>query len=245
MTEAMNRVQQSLPVYLKLRWVISDKAKLKELLGKLTNLNNGLFRVLPTSESGLNPSQGPLQKLSFDIPFLPNIRKFSEFVGREYLLENLKQEVEEGKPTLNVIVLYGTGGMGKTQLILEYIHQYYKDYSAVFWINAASDQTTILGFTQIMQRLIEYHAQCSADYSHIGRLLGMSGKLDSNGCFAVAKPSDAQHVVGAVKRWFALPENSNWLLVCDNLDGRITGSGGLHKGTILPMLGSMISSNLT
>ena len=44
-------------------------------------------------------------------------------MGREYLLEKLKAEVEEGKQTENTIVLYGTGGMGKTRLALEYIHQ--------------------------------------------------------------------------------------------------------------------------
>ena len=80
------------------------------------------------------------------------------------------------------------------------------------------DQTTILGFTQIMKRLIEHHAQLSEDYSQIGRLLSMTGKLDANGCFAVTQQSDAQHVVNAVKRWFALPQNSNWHLVFDNLD---------------------------
>jgi len=157
-------------------------------------------------------------KLSFDIPRLPNIRKSSEFVGREYLLENLKQEVEEGKHTQNTIVLYETGGMGKTQLALEYIHQHYKEYASVFWINAASDQTTMLGFTQIMQGLIKHHARLSGHISQIGRLLGMTGKRDSNGCFSVTQPSEAQHVVDAVKEWFALPENMNWLLVFDNLD---------------------------
>jgi len=228
MAQAIDRVQQSLPIYLKLRWVISDKAKLEELLGKLTTLNNGLFRVLPTSESSLavhvpaKPPQGSPLKLSFDIPFLPNIniQGYTEFVGREDLLKSLKQQVEEGKNTRNIIVLHGTGGMGKTQLALEYIHQHHKEHSSVFWINAASNQTTILGFTQIMQRLIEHHAQVSGDYDypHISRLLGMGGKLDSNGCFAVAQPSDAQHVVDAVKRWCSWPENTNWLLVFDNLD---------------------------
>jgi len=226
MTQAMDRVQKSSPIYLKLRWVVSDKAKLEELLGKLTTFNNGLFRVLPTSESSvalqvpaISP-QGSQLKLSFDIPFLPNIniRGYSEFVGREDLLKNLKQQVEEGKNTRNIIVLHGTGGMGKTQLALEYIHQHYTDHSSVFWINAASDQTTILGFTQIMQRLIEHHAQLSSDYSHIGRLLGMAGRLDSNGCFTIAQQSEAQHVVNAVKRWCSWPENTNWLLVFDNLD---------------------------
>ena len=130
----------------------------------------------------------------------------------------MKQDVEEGKHAQNTIVLYGTGGMGKTRLALEYIHQNYKDYSSVFWINAASDQTAILGLTQIMQRLIKHHAQLSADYSQIGRLLGMSGKLDANGSFSVTQSSEVQDIADAVKEWFALPENSNWLLVFDNLD---------------------------
>jgi len=214
MTKAIDRVQQSLPMYRKLRWAVSDKAKFDDLLRTLTSLNDGLFQVLPTS----GKSQVSVLKLMFDIPFLPKIRKSSDFVGREYLLENLNQEVQEGKNTQNTIVLYGTGGMGKTQLALKYIHQHYKEYASVFWINAASDQTTMVGFTQIMQRLMKHHARLSGDISQIGRLLGMTGKLDSNGCFSVIQPSEAQHIVDAVKEFFALPENMNWLLVFDNLD---------------------------
>jgi len=216
MTQAMNRVQQSLPIYLKLRWVISDNAKLEELLKKLTSLNNGLFQVLPTSESSL--PQGSTLKLAFDIPFFLNVRKNPNFVGREYFLENLMQEVEGGKDMLNIIVLYGTGGMGKTQLALEYVYQHHKDYSSVFWVNTASVQTTILGFNQIMQQLIQHHLQLSRDIANIGQLLGMAGKLDSTGCFTVTSEPEAQLVVDAVKRWFSAPENTNWLLVFDNLD---------------------------
>jgi len=214
MTEAMDRVQQSLSRYRKFCWVVSDEGKLDDLLRTLTSLNDGLFQVLPTSAK----SQVLTLEFSFDIPFGPNIRKSSKFVGREYLLEGLKQDVE-GKQAQNTIVLYGTGGMGKTQLALEYIHQHYKDHSSVFWINPASNQTTILGFTQIMQRLIlQASWKVSDDYSHIGRLLGMAGKLDSNGSFAATQPSEAQYVVDAVKQWFSLPENTNWLIVFDNLD---------------------------
>ncbi|KAF8418124.1 prion-inhibition and propagation-domain-containing protein [Terfezia claveryi] len=197
MTDAMGRLQQSLSMYRKLRWVVADKAKLDDLLRILTSLNDGLFHVLPTSPGPVYQvkSQVSTLKLLFDIPFLLNVRKSSEFVGREYLIESLKQNVEEGKHTQNTIVLYGTGGMGKTQLALEYIYQHYRDYSSVFWVDATSDQTTILGFTQIMQRLIQHHAEVSEDYSHIGRLLGMAGKLDSNGYFPVTQPSEAQYVV--------------------------------------------------
>jgi len=97
MTQAMNRVQQSLSVYLKLRWVISDNAKLEELLRNLNSLNNGLFQVLPAPESLLaylaNPHryQDSKLKLTFDIPLFLNIRENSGFTGREYLLKNLHQ----------------------------------------------------------------------------------------------------------------------------------------------------------
>ena len=220
MTLAMDRVQQSLPFYLKLRWVILDHAKLAELLKKLASLNDGLFQVLPAVSLALptNSPQGSLLKLSFDIPFSLNVRKNPDFVGREHLVENLKQEVDEGKDVLNIIVLYGTGGMGKTQLALEYVYQNYQDYSSVFLVNTANLQTTILGFTQIMQQLIVHHMRLSEDIANIGRILGMAGKLDDTGCFTATLESDKQHVVDAVKQWFSAPGNTNWLLVFDNLD---------------------------
>jgi len=224
MTQAINRVQQSLPVFLKLRWVISDKAKLGELLTNLTSLNNGLFRVLPASEGTLAHPAHPQQfqqhsklKLLFDIPFSLNVGEICDFVGREYLLEKLRQEIEQGKDSRNIIILYGTGGMGKTQLALKYVYQQYRNYSSVFYVNTASVQTTILGFIQIMQRLVQRHGQISGDYVHIGQLLGMAGKLDSAGSFTVI-PEEEQHIVSAVKQWFSAPGNTNWLLVFDNLD---------------------------
>jgi len=224
MTQAINRVRRSLPIYLKLRWVISDNAKLEELLRNLTSLNDGLFRVLPVSECPLvhlahpHRFQDSKLKLSFDIPLSLNARENCHFVGREYLLENLKQEIEKGKDSLNIIVLYGTGGMGKSQLALKYVYQQYGNYSSVFFVNTASIQTTIVGFTQIMQRLVQRHAQISDDYAHIGRLLGMAGKLDHAGRFTVKTEPEEQHVVSAVKQWFSAPGNTNWLLVFDNLD---------------------------
>jgi len=196
---------------------------IEELLRNLTSLNNGLFRVLPAPEGPLthpaNPhrSQGSKLKLSFDIPFFLNVRASCDFVGREYLLENLKQEIEKGKDRLNIIVLYCTRGMGKTQLTLKYVYQQYVNYSSVFFVNTASVQTTKLGFTQIMRRLVQHHGQISDDYAHIGRLLGMAEKLDPAGCFTVTS-EEKQHVVNAVEQWFSAPGNTNWLLVFDNLD---------------------------
>ncbi|KAF8454044.1 P-loop containing nucleoside triphosphate hydrolase protein [Kalaharituber pfeilii] len=219
---AVQNVQQSVSAYRKLRWASSDKARCHELVGQLTKYIDGLFNVLPPNATIPRLSERKLLHLSFDIPFsLPNFQRNSDFVGREHLLEQLKQKIE-GATTKKVIlvVLYGMGGVGKTQLALEYAYRHHGDYSAVFWINAASEQTMKLGFTSIMQQLIKHHAKLCGepDYMHIGRLLGMAGKLNSVGLFTVQDPSEEQYVVDAVKEWFAAKDNTKWLLVFDNLD---------------------------
>ncbi|KAF8468449.1 hypothetical protein BDZ91DRAFT_111539 [Kalaharituber pfeilii] len=118
------------------------------------------------------------------------------------------------------VVLYGMGGVGKTQLALEYVYRHSGDYSSVFWINAASEQTMKISITHIMQQLIKHHAKLSdkPDYKHIGQLLGMACKLDSTGLFTVQQSSEEQHVINAVKEWLTAKDNTKWLLVFDNLD---------------------------
>lgn len=37
---------------------------------------------------------------------------------------------------LSQVALYGLGGVGKTQVALEYTYRYFNDYRAIFWINA-------------------------------------------------------------------------------------------------------------
>ena len=101
-------------------------------------------------------------------------------------------------------MLYGTGGMGKTQLVLNYVSRHHQNYSSVFWVNAASEETTNLAFMDILQRLINSHAQTttssgagytSPDYMEISRLLGINGKLDSTGAFKIKNPEDEQCVI--------------------------------------------------
>ncbi|KAF8461694.1 hypothetical protein BDZ91DRAFT_369807 [Kalaharituber pfeilii] len=217
-------MQQSVSTFRKLRWVSTDKAKCDELVGQLKKYIDYLYNFLPLSATIPSISQTISLDLSFNIPFnLPDIRRNADFVGREALLEQLKQEIEKGEAIMDIIqvVLHGMGGMGKTQLAMEYVYRHSGDYSSVFWINAASEQTTKTSFTHIMQRLIKHHAKLSGpepDYRHIGQLLGMAGKLDSTGMFTVQQPSEEQHIVGAVKDWLTAKGNTKWLLVFDNVD---------------------------
>ena len=62
--------------------------------------------------------------------------RYSHFTGRNDLLDELRRRLRAGEATLVVQALYGLGGVGKTQLALEYAHRSAADYDLVWWIDA-------------------------------------------------------------------------------------------------------------
>jgi TIR domain-containing protein/tetratricopeptide repeat protein len=58
------------------------------------------------------------------------------FTGRDDMLAELRRRLRAGEATLVVQALYGLGGVGKTQLALEYAHRFAADYDLVWWIDA-------------------------------------------------------------------------------------------------------------
>ena len=62
---------------------------------------------------------------------LPMQNRF--FHGRGKLLEEIEGRYQNG---VHALGLYGMGGVGKTQLALEYAHQHIRDYETIWWINA-------------------------------------------------------------------------------------------------------------
>ncbi|WP_222271005.1 FxSxx-COOH system tetratricopeptide repeat protein [Modestobacter marinus] len=58
------------------------------------------------------------------------------FTGRDGMLAELRRRLRAGEGTLVVQALYGLGGVGKTQLALEYAHRFAADYDLVWWIDA-------------------------------------------------------------------------------------------------------------
>jgi hypothetical protein len=128
--------------------------------------------------------------------------------------------IDEEEP--RIIVLQGMGGIGKTQVLLEYVYQHHAESSSVFWVNATSKETTTAGFRSIVQRLVDHHANLMSasslpDYGQIALGLGISGLLNPDGQIR-AEDEVNERIVAAVKRWWAQEENDNWLLVLDNVD---------------------------
>lgn len=80
----------------------------------------------------------------FYVPFRP---KGEQMVGRRDALAEVRRQLCEGKRTSigQTAAFQGLGGLGKTQLAVEYAHAYQHEYpNGVIWINADQDITAQL-----------------------------------------------------------------------------------------------------
>jgi hypothetical protein len=105
-----------------------------------TRLRDRLTRVRPTSAPPF-PRAGPAppDKPGF-AGRLPEVWKVPprnpRFTGRDGMLTELRRRLHSGEGTLVVQALHGLGGVGKTQLAIEYAYRFAADYQLVWWIDA-------------------------------------------------------------------------------------------------------------
>jgi tetratricopeptide (TPR) repeat protein len=83
------------------------------------------------------------------------------FTGREVLLAELRAKLHEtvSKQWNHRVALYGLGGVGKTQLALQYVHSQRAHYEWVYWISGDSETALFSGFQEIAKQT----NCCSAD----------------------------------------------------------------------------------
>ncbi|HEV7933755.1 MAG TPA: FxSxx-COOH system tetratricopeptide repeat protein [Actinomadura sp.] len=68
-----------------------------------------------------------------------------DFTGREQALAQLRQGIGTGATAVLPTALHGLGGVGKTQIAIEYAHRHKADYDLVWWI--PSDQPLLIAST--------------------------------------------------------------------------------------------------
>ena len=112
----------------------------------------------------------------------------SFFTGRESIFPRISAALESGKATALTQAIIGLGGIGKTQIALEYVYRAGDAYDAVFWVRAESQEMLL------------------AEYTALARHLRVIARDET----------DPLTIVRAVQRW--LSDRRRWLLIFDNVE---------------------------
>ncbi len=143
------------------------------------------------------------QKL-WNVPF----RRNPYFTAYDEVIEELHLRLSAEKDGVAIETLSGLGGIGKTQLMLEYAYRKRDDYRAVFWFRADK------------QELLE------EDLAQAAKLLGVPE--------ARKRQPNHQYLVNEAKQW--LQKHSDWLLLIDNVEEGIKVKDlllGMQHGHVL------------
>ncbi len=152
------------------------------------------YQVITINAARVHPED------SFSIPFsLFGAPEIEKFVGRKKKLAAIKEAFQVDGSQRKVVILHGLGGMGKTQLAVEFVKNYRDDYSATFWFNGRDETTLKKSFAGMAKRL-------SNEYPSSGSLA------------AAAKEKNVDRVVEIMKQWLSTRRNTRWIMVFDNVD---------------------------
>jgi len=111
------------------------------------------------------------------------------FIGRSELLEKIEQHYNEKGTPVILTACNGLGGVGKTQVALEFVWQNYKKYKGVVWFDSEN-----------LERL-------QNSYINLGRDLNIIRDDEKK---------DAAELARRVKLWLEHHSRAGWLLVYDN-----------------------------
>lgn len=171
---------QTLPTNAKpiIRWRDRDEAMTEAATGIRLALENYPLLTASLPHSGL--------PTLWNVPFARN----PFFSGREEQLARFHEQLCQSNIAAigQMQAISGLGGIGKTQIAIEYAYRFHQDYQAVLWVRAENVEAL------------------NSSYTEIATLLNLPEKDQQK----------QEAIVQTIKTW--LRTHSEWLLILDNAD---------------------------
>lgn len=109
----------------------------------------GYEKQLTLEPGSLALFQRPLSSLPWNIPYEAN----PFFTGRNEIIDDIDRALSGTRKAAHVVTLTGLGGIGKTQVALEYVYRFHSRYTSVFWLNADAPEILKNQFLAIGDRI--------------------------------------------------------------------------------------------
>ena len=161
---------------------------------------------------------GEYRREGFNLKFhLANVPSIHYFEGRETYLQRLADtllpELHLGQRKLEIVS--GLGGIGKTQLAIQFAKSHEDKFSSTFFIDSHSQESVSRAFLDIH--------------------LLLWGESDKQASGIVDEPKLPEtRMIGEVLDWFCLDGNTGWLLIFDNVDRQPSDPDGINITAYFP-----------
>jgi ATP/maltotriose-dependent transcriptional regulator MalT len=141
-----------------------------------------------------------IYQTAFNFEGVPQV---SHFVDRPAQMEKMERVLlpahrQHGRQKR--YILRGLGGIGKTQLAVEFARRHYRRFSAVFWLDGRSEDSLKRSIASGVSRIPQ------GQIAETSRMYAVDGSVDLDA------------VVRDVLGWLAQSDNTAWLLIFDDVD---------------------------
>jgi Tfp pilus assembly protein PilF len=175
-----------LPSIIYIDLVDLDKSEAQKEL--LKGVQEGRVKPQMPSQFPSHKSKTTEKRFPGSLPNIWNVplNRNPHFTGRDGYMETLHTTLHSGKYAALTQALTGLGGIGKTQIAVEYTYRFASEYDVVWWIRAEDRTTLIADFLNL------------GDHFHIDQY----------------ESSEQRLKISLIRRW--LETHNKWLLIFDN-----------------------------